>query len=231
METFSIRKLEALALIIGPIVALTFFLLEPGSLFIDPVDATDTLGKIETLNSNKSISHLVGVLVPLGLVILLYGVVGLKRAFNANNMADSFAQFGVFCLIIGGFGWFISSGFTHVIAEIQMDSEQMETIALGIQKTDNGIAGISSMFVALGFLVVSLRFSIRTFDDLQKIASVVNSIVSTIALTAFIVGFGYEQDTMITIGRACYLPWTIWSCILGAKSLKHGLTPQTTGAA
>ncbi|MDE0269356.1 MAG: hypothetical protein OXI96_10080 [Acidimicrobiaceae bacterium] len=231
METFSIRKLEALALIIGPIVALTFFLLEPGSLFIDRVDATDALGKIETLSSNKGISHLVGVLTSLGLVILLYGVVGLKRAFNADSMIDSFAQFGVFCLIIGGFGWFVSSGFVHVIAEIQMDSEQMKNIALGIQKTDNGIAGTSSMFVALGFLVVSLRFSIRSFDGSLKIASVINSIVSTIAFIAFIVGVSYEHDTMIAIGRACYLPWTIWICILGIRSLKQGCTPQTTGVA
>lgn len=123
MGTKNVDKLEALALIVGPVLALLFFLLEPGGILIDPVEPGDAVGGVTALASNTALAHLSSLLVPLGLVLMLFGLAGINRVTQGEGMSVGLSRLGILCMVIGGIGWILSAGFSHVLAETAMDSE------------------------------------------------------------------------------------------------------------
>ena len=60
MGTHLLNKLEAWSLIVGPPLALIFFMVEPGGMLIDSAEASDPLGKISAYVANTSMSHITG---------------------------------------------------------------------------------------------------------------------------------------------------------------------------
>ncbi len=54
MGTLSVNRLGALALIVGPVLAVVFFLLEPGALLVDRADSSDAIASITALASNAA---------------------------------------------------------------------------------------------------------------------------------------------------------------------------------
>ena len=66
------------ALVIGPLLALGFFLVEPGGLLIDPADSTDAVASITAKASNTALTHLTALIVPFGLALLLFGYIVLQ---------------------------------------------------------------------------------------------------------------------------------------------------------
>ena len=220
MKTPSISKLGALALIVGPVLGLAAFLLEPGGLLLDRVDAIDELGKIKALASNSAIAHTVAPLIALGLTVMLYGFNSLKQTLTDNTNSAALARFGIFSLTVGGFGWILAQGFTYILAQTQIDSEQMLSYAIPIQKTDTGITLISGVVIAIGILALSSGLSARESVVFHKITSLVISVVSIIFVAAAITGYVASNESFITLGRACYFPWTIWGVMLGVRHLK-----------
>ena len=66
------------ALVIGPLLALGFFLIEPGGLLIDRADTTDAVAAITAKASNTELTHLTSLVVPFGLALLLFGFIVLQ---------------------------------------------------------------------------------------------------------------------------------------------------------
>ena len=222
MKTVSVNRLEALALIVGPVMALCFFIIEPGGMLIDSVEASDSLGRVTATASNAAMSHLTALMIPLGLIVALYGFAGLNRAIVGDETSSSLSRFGVLSLTMGGFGWIIASGLTHVIAETPVESAQALQAAIPIHETGEGITSISSMAVSLGLMAFSLGMSARDPMGFNKIAALVVFVVSIISLVALIIGYSAHSENMVTVGRLCYFPWVIWNAMLGARLLKTG---------
>ena len=124
MNAGSVNKLEALALIVGPVLALLFFVLEPGGMLIDTAASSDAAGKVTALASNASMAHVVALMVPFGLLLMLYGLAGINRAIVEDDNAAAVSRFGILSMTVGGFGWIISEGTTHILAETRIESEQ-----------------------------------------------------------------------------------------------------------
>ena len=74
MRPGSVNKLEALGLIVGPVLALLFFVLEPGGILISPADSTDSAAIITSVASNPTMARVSALMVPLGLILMLYGL-------------------------------------------------------------------------------------------------------------------------------------------------------------
>ena len=79
MKAGSVNRFEAWALIVGPVLALLFFLLQPGGMLIDSVESTDSIGRVQALASNATMAHVAALMVPLGLIVMIYGLTGLNR--------------------------------------------------------------------------------------------------------------------------------------------------------
>ena len=233
MNTNSVNKLEALALIFGPVLALLSFMVEPGGMLIDSVAPRDAAGKITALASNSTMSHVVSLLIPLGLLLMIYGLAGVNRAIVINraiaedDTPAALSRFGILSMTLGGFGWILSEGTTHILAETRIQSEQAIQAAIPVHEMGLAITLISSMVVSVGVLAFSLSLSARDTMGFQKVASLTIAAVSIVSLVALIIGYSAPNETMVTLGRLCYFPWVIWFVILGVRFYSREPSDQT----
>ena len=219
MRKYHISKAEALALMIGPILALSFFLLEPGGLLIDTKESTDHLGKVTAFVENSTIAHAVALVIPFGLVLALYGFAGLYRVFDKDDVIDGVARLGSATLIIGAIGWIMVQGLAHVMANTDLSSDTEVNAALSLYSVDVGVSLISSLAVSVGLFAFSLGVAMEEQPGLQRILALVITAVSVVSIIALIFGHTQADETMVAIGRACYFPWVIWMVLLGARLL------------
>lgn len=222
MRTDAIHRLEAWALMVGPAMALVFFLVEPGGLLVDPVDTTDSAGKITALASNPFLAHVSGLLVPLGLLLLLYGISGVSRVTTGPDVAAAGTRFGLLSATVGGVGWILVNGLDHLLARTRISSAEALEAAIPLYQVGLGITMISGIAVSLGLLVLSLSLAARERSGLHRTAALVIAVVSAFSVVALIIGYSVPDETMIALGRACYFPWVVWFAMLGSKFLKAG---------
>ena len=231
MKKYAISKPEAVALMIGPILALGFFLLEPGGVLIDSKESTDHMGKVTAFVENSALSHVVALVVPFALVLALYGFAGLHRVIDKNDLFDGVARLGIVSLIIGGVGWIMVQGLAHVMANTDLGSESEVSAALSLYSVDVGITLISSLAVSLGLIAFSLGVAMEEEAGIHRILALVITAVSVVSVVALIIGHSQANETMVAIGRACYFPWVFWMVLLGARLLNPDTanTPVSAG--
>lgn len=222
MKIGSVNRFEAWALIVGPILALLFFLLQPGGMLIDSAVSTDPIGRIRALASNAGLAHGSGLLVPIGLLVMLYGLTGLNRliVLVEDDSASALSRFGILSATVGGFGWIISYGMIHILAETSIESADAVQAAVPVELASSGITFISSIAVSLGIMALSLGLSARDPVGFNKIAALVIFVVSAISVVALIIGQSGPNEGMVTLARLCYFPWVLWSITLGTRFLK-----------
>ncbi len=224
MQTHLLNKLEAWALILGPLLALLFFMIEPGGMFIDSADASDAVGKINAYAANTTLSHVTGLVIPLGLILMLYGMSGVNRvivgqAIRDDSMAAALSRLGILCLTVGAFGWVIISGLAHILTQTQVDSETAMQVATAVYRVDSGITILSSAAVATGFMAFNLGLAALFPSGANRIAALVVAAISVICLITLIIGHSATNEGMLAISRLCYIPWVIWSIALGIRFL------------
>lgn len=226
MKTLSINKIGALALIVGPVLALASFLIEPGGILIDPADSTDAVGSIMAYASNPAISRISALMVPLGLLIMLYGLSSIQQAIHDESIGDALSRFGILCMTLATFGWVFVRGLILVLTDTEIGDDR-ETYDVMI-----GITRISGIAASLGFLSFSLGLSTRDPLGFHKVAALVIAAISVLSLTSLIVGISVpsQLETMVTIARLCYFPWVIWSAILGIGFIRRGNFPTPPAA-
>lgn len=226
MNTLSINKIGALALIVGPVLALASFLIEPGGILIDPADSTDALGSIMAYTSNPAFSRISALMVPLGLLIMLYGLSSIQQAIHDESIGDALSRFGILCMTLATFGWVFVRGLILVLTNTETGSDT-DTYDVMI-----GITRISGIAASLGFLSFSLGLSTRDPLGFHKIAALVIAAISVLSLASLIIGISApsQLETMVTIARLCYFPWVIWSAILGIGFIRRGNFPAPPAA-
>lgn len=227
MAPRTINKVESMGLIVGPVMALLFFLLEPGGIVIDPAEPGDALGNITALASNPALAHVSSLMVPLSILLMIFGVAGVSRVMQGETMSGGLSRLGILCMAIGGAGWILAAGLNHVLAQTSMESEQSLQQAMVIYRVDSGLTIISSVVVAFGVLAFSLGLSATYPRGFGRTAALVIAAVSIIALIAFIIGHIGPSPDMMRVARACYFPWVAWFVYVGVNFLKGSGIPQT----
>ncbi len=74
MGTISVNKLGGLALMAAPVITLIFFFLQPGGTFVDAADPADAGATIKAMVSNAGLGKVTSILIPIGLLVFLYGI-------------------------------------------------------------------------------------------------------------------------------------------------------------
>ena len=216
----SVNKLEALGLVVGPVLALVFFAIEPGGMFVQPADSTDPAATITSVASNPGIARVTALMVPLGLILMLYGLSGISRVMRPDTMAAAWSRLGILFMNVGAFGWILTSGLTYILTRTQLDSAQGLESAIPIYMVDSGMGMLSSMAVAAGFMAFNLGLSAIYPPGPLRITALAIAAVSVVCLIAVIIGNSVPDRTMITVSRICYFPWVAWSVVLGVRFLK-----------
>ena len=144
-------------------------------------------------------------------------------------MSGGLTRLGIFCMVIGGTGWILTTGLNHVLADAVMESELAMQQAIAVYRVDSGLTIVSSTVVSAGVLAFSLGVSAMSPRGFGRNAALVIAAVSALALIAFIIGHTGPNPDMTRVARACYFPWVAWIAYLGVKSLKGSGLPQTAG--
>ncbi len=222
MGTPTVNKLGALSLIVGPILAIVFFALEPGGLLIDTADSTDAVAVVTALASNSALAHLSAFVVPLGLALSLFGLWVVESNTRDSGGGNALARFGFVLLAITNFGWILIQGLTHTMANTALDSQQAIEAAVSVYLVDSGLTMILGLTAALGFLAFSLGMAAA--NRVNNIASWVAAAFSAVSLVCLIIGTTdpAQMKVMLQIARSIYLVWVLWMILLGAQTLKRG---------
>ena len=215
-----VHRLEAWGLIVGPILALAFFLLEPGALIFDPAEFGDADATVRAMASNAAVAQLSALMVPLGLILMLYGLSGINRSIMGDSMAPALSRLGILFMTVGVFGWILASGLALALAGTDLDSAREVEQAIAVYRVDSGIAILSSMAVASGFLTFNLGLWALFPQGLRRLVALAVAAVSLFCLVALIIGHSASDPTMITLARLCYFPWVAWTAALGVGFLQ-----------
>lgn len=221
MGTISVNKLAALSLIVGPVLALVCWFITPGGPIIDAADPADAQATIVALASNATFSQITGVLIPIGLVILLYGIANLTNSIRSNGNGGALAGYGDLLLRFGLIGFVITSGLQSVIAGTNLEAAAEVSAAGTIHAATLGINTVSSILAALGFLSLSLAISTR--DDYNKTVALVVAVASAVALVGSLIG-GMDTDQLQNMQLIIGITWLItaaWSVMIGLNMLNN----------
>ena len=208
------------ALVIGPLLALGFFLLEPGGLLIDRADVTDAVATITAKASNTGLTHLTSLVVPFGLALLLFGFIVLQAGAIREGGGIGAALLAVVFMGMGVAAWGITQALNHPISEIDVSSAQSLSLGLALSEVQSSARILGGLFAAAGFLVLSLSPWMRGRSNTLAANGIV--LVSLVALASQVVAiFLVDQRAEgLMVGRACYFLWVAWNVYLGAQLIK-----------
>ena len=204
MDKVTVGNLGALSLIVGPVLALVAFALQPGALFIDSADISDGAAQIAASAGNADLANWMTFLVVVGLVLTLHGL----QAFQSDN-DDNLAQFAFTMIAVGILGWIFAQALTLMMAD-----------GHNVYAVKSGLVLMSAIPLSLGIAIHSYALSNR--DDFTRIIAWIVAAASLVALVTYTIGIldNSQLDDMIMIARICYIAWAVWFVLLGLEGLK-----------
>lgn len=209
MGSITVNKLGGLSLILGPVIALVFYFIQPGGMIIDAADPADVQASIQAFVANRAMAHLTAFIIPIGLIGILYGAAVIQMSIRDGGSADAVSRYGIQLIMIGTIAWVIGSGMWHIMAS---DAGQS---AEAVYKVGQGLNIAGSLTFALGFILFS--FALSTKDEFNKTAAIIVGIVAIVSLVATIIGTtdSGQLETMTMISGLCYIVFTVWGIMLG----------------
>ena len=228
MGTISLNKLGGWSLILGPILTLVAYFLQPGVALIDPVDPAVASEAIPAIINNAALSKISSVLIPIGLLVLVYGIFSLQKYITANGNGDALSRYGALLFLVGCLGWITGSGMNLAIAgatvpATPIPAEVIPTIVATYGVTyavTLGIGTVSGLLAAIGLLALTL--AVYTRDDFNKNFTLVAAIAAVVQIVTVIIG-GVDSgqlELMNTIGGVIFLIHAAWIITIGLKLTK-----------
>ena len=205
MEKVTVGNLGALSLIVGPVLALVAFVLQPGGLLIDSADISDGAGQVAAAAGNADLANWTTFFIVVGLILTLHGL----QSFQDGN-DDKLARFAFTMIAVGILGWVFAQALTLMMADGHAS----------VYATKFGLVLMSAVPLSLGIAIHSYALSNR--GDSTKIIAWVVAAASLVALVTYVIGIldNSQLDDMISIARICYIAWAVWFVMLGLDGLK-----------
>ena len=213
MGTISVNRLAGLSLIVGPIIAFVFFLIEPGGLLIDSAAASDAIGSITAKSANATLTNVTNIAIILGLALILSGLYALMRNVTLQGNGKAFVQMGFFMLFVGLTGWILSGGMDFILADAQTSNHIRESVP--VFYVGSALLYAGGLAVGFGGFIFALGLSTR--DDFNQVISLLAALVSLAVMIFFMMAIlnNDGRDTFLTLARGCYVLLVIWYGYLG----------------
>mgnify|MGYP001809061348 FL=1 len=215
MGTISVNKLGGLALMAAPVITLIFFFLQPGGTFVDAADPADAGATIKAMVSNAGLGKVTSMLIPIGLLVFLYGIFVLQGNVRSNGNGDALSRIGAQFILVGVIGWVLASGAVLAITGSDLPAEQAASVFESLYSATVGIGTISGIISGIGFLALALALSTR--DDYNKIFALVAAVAAVVAIVVGIISAidTAQLQTMNLITGITYLVHMAWFFTLG----------------
>ena len=213
MGTISVNRIAGLSLIVGPIIAFVFFLIEPGGLLIDSAVASDAIGSITAKSANATLTNVTNIAIILGLALILSGLYALMRNVTLQGNGKALVQMGFFMLFVGLTGWILSGGMDFILADAQTSDQIRESVP--VFYVGSALLYAGGLAVGFGGFIFALGLSTR--DDFNQIISLLAALVSLAVMVFFMMAIlnNDGRDTFLTLARGCYVLLVIWYGYLG----------------
>ena len=218
MGTISMKKLGGLSLIVGPVMALVCYFLQPGGMLIDAADPADAAASIGAIMANTELQHITGLIIPLGLIMLFFGIMSLQETFRGGN-GEAITRYSVIFALISMIAWVLSSAVGHVIAGL--DPAQVPAVGGPLYALGLGMNNMGSVVFSLAVLTLSLGMSTR--EGANKMMTMAIAAVSVVLLVTALIGAmdSSQLETMNMIGGICFIVYTLWFITLGLEMSKN----------
>ena len=221
MRALSEVTLGGLTLVFGPLLAIVFFVLQPGGILINSAEMDEALATIYALSRYRALTNLTVIAISLGLILSLYGQFALLSQIRTESGNFALAQLGFVFLAIGGCGWFVVQALNFGMADAQMEVTESVQTAVAVYTAETSIAYLASLAVAFGFLLFSL--GLWRCGACHPVGAWLIAAVSLVAIVALIIGINdaARLSTMIQVSRLCYFVWAVWTITLGVGLLRR----------
>ena len=218
MGTISMKKLGGLSLIVGPVMALVCYFLQPGGMLVDAADPADAAASIGAIMANTELLHITGLIIPLGLIMLVFGIMSLQETFRGGN-GEAITTYSVIFALISMIAWVLSSAVGHVIAGL--DLAQVGAVGGPLYALALGLNNMGSVVFSLAVLTLSLGMSTR--EGVNKMMAMAIAAVSVVLLVTALIGAmdSSQLETMNMIGGICFIVYTLWFITLGLEMSKN----------
>jgi len=221
MGTISVNKLGGLALMLAPAITLIFYFLQPGGSFIDAADPANATETISALVSNAALGKIVSVIIPIGLLSMVYGLFILQANIRSSGNGDALSRLAALFVMVGVIGWVIGSGASLAIIGSGLPVEQAVPVFGSLYSAILGIGTVSGIMTGIGFLALALAISSR--DDYNKMMALLAAVAALVAIAVTIIGGmnTSQLQTMNMISGLTYLVHMVWFFMLGRSLIKR----------
>ena len=219
METLTANRAGGFSLVVGSLVSILFFLLQPAGLLIDPVDAGDATGTVQAYMDNPEMTKLTSAVIAVGLTMMVYGMIAVWSGMRDSGKPEALLRYGVLFLLIGATGWILAQGLHFALADT--DPNDISS-GLATYAVDSGVTHVGGIAVSIGFLLLGLGS--RAKGGAHRPIGLVIAAISAISLVSLFVGIMIPDDYLVIavrISRACYFPWVAWAVWLGVGMLRE----------
>ena len=205
---------------LAPVITLILYFLQPGGALIDAADPANGAATIAAMVGNPGLGKVTSVLIPLGLLAMVFGVYVLQANIRASGNGDALSRLGALFFLVAVIGWMVSSGVSLAITGSDLPAQQAAQIYGSLYATTVGIGTIAGLAGGIGFLALALAISTR--DDSNKIAALVVAVASVVAIVVTVIGAvdTTTLETMSLITGITYIITVIWFFTLGLNLSK-----------
>tara|TARA_B100001142_G_C14219295_1_gene610838 strand:- start:3 stop:647 length:645 start_codon:yes stop_codon:yes gene_type:complete len=214
MENIHPRKLAGYSLIFGPILALICFFIQPGGILqiggsADPLDFT---AQMKIASDNATLGIITGILTPIGLIILLSGIIYYIQSMEGSN-GNALSRLSMPFFVLSIAGWSVAFGIGIGYASEIITNSDIGGISFGINI-------ICSIFFGFGGILLAIAASTR--EEVNKNISYLAALAATVVFVSnFILAFTPESGTTFqAIAGLCFIIYTLWSILVGRSLIK-----------
>ena len=209
MGTISPAKTAGYCLILGPIIALICFFLQPGGVLGigGSPEALDFAEGMRIQVENSELGIITSFLITLGLVSLLSGQMYYIQSMQDGN-GFGIGRVAIPFFFVAVFGWVIANAIGISTASEVLQSTDILALSAAINTTSLFSFGVGGLFLAL---------AASTRDEVNKNITYVAGIAAVVVFVLSLVGaFAPDQSNSLqAIAGLCFIIYSIWSILIG----------------
>ena len=210
MGTISTAKLAGISLILGPVITVVCYFIQQLVIFAD-VEWGNAASWAAAAADHGPAMVATSIIVPLSLMMLVYGILFIANEIRGNGNGDALAQYSVPLILIGMTGFVLSSGNFVAATIFPEPAAAAEAVFLAAA----GMNGIGGIFFSLGF--TAIFFAMASREEYNSMLANIAALVAVLAFVLSIIGFASTEfgELMTQLVGVTYIVHTIYAVYIG----------------
>ncbi len=223
MSEWTVSRLSGWAMIAAAVLVIVATLIVP-SYASDSLESLDIAKSIDVRTSDSELHNISSLLSIGGGLLLLLGLLTIRRAAQQETVPDLLVRFGVVIIAVAIIFSIAGHGLNKMIVHVLqhgglegMDGDQAEAVALALQGGRYALTIALWITGTLGTLALGLGLYAKFAPGYQKWVSLLAAVVSALAFVgAVLAEFAHDLTEVLVVAFGLYLlVMAIWYLLLG----------------